>query len=370
MVYSVYVAGTRFSGKTALCLGLFGKFQEMGFRVGYFKPVGQGLDMVEGKLRDPDVILMKDVMGLSESLDDLCPVVLGKHYLDRIAGNCEEIREGIMEAYEKVIRDKDILLVESAARPELLTCCDLDVPRFSKEFDARVLLSLKGGDDTAVEKAILYKHFVEQRGGKMLGVVLSFIPFQQLERARGVISPILKRCGLDVLGVVPDRRELTLPTVQDIVNILKAEVLAGRDKLDTLVDNYLVGAMSPESAMSWLRRSMGRAFITGGDRADLILTALEMRPSAIVLTGNIYPSIRVLNTAEEKSIPVLLVPDDTYTTVTKLDMLTGRIVPSSTSTKKIQLTRQIIGDYVDWKKILDGYVNWKHDRAQANRSSS
>lgn len=362
MVYSVIVTGTRFSGKTALCLGLFGKFQEMGFMVGYFKPVGQGLKMVEGKLRDPDVILMKEVMGLSESLDDLCPVVLGKRYLDQIAGDCQGLAERITEAHEKIIRGKDILLIESAARPEFLTCCDLDVPRFSKEFDARVLLSLKGVDDIVAEKAILYKYFVEQKGGKMLGVVLTFVPFQQLERVRGVVSPLLERCSLDVLGIVPDRRELTLPTVQEIVNILEAEVLTGRDKLDTLVDNYLVGAMSPESAMSWLRRSMGRAFITGGDRTDLILTALEMRPSAIVLTGNIYPSVRVLNTAEEKGIPVLLVPDDTYTTVMKLEMLNGRIVPSPTSTRKIQLTRQIIGEYVDWKKILDEYVNWKHDR--------
>jgi len=360
MVYSVYVTGTQFSGKTALCLGLFGKFQEMGFKVGYFKPVGQGLNMVDGKLSDPDVILMKEVMGLPEPLDDLSPVVLGKRYLDQIAGDCEGFAARIMDAYERVSEDKDILLIESATRPEFLTCCDLDVARLSKEFDARVLFSVRGDDDTVAEKAILYKYFVEQKGGKMLGVVLNFVPFQQIERMRGVISPIIERCSLDVLGVVPDRRELTLPTVHDVMDVLGAEILAGKDKFDTLVDGYLVGAMSPESAMTWLRRSVGRALITGGDRTDLVLMALETKPSAIILTGNIYPPVWVLTTAEEKGVPVLLVPDDTYTTVMNLELLNGRIVPSPTSTKKIQLTRQIIGEYVDWKKILDEYVNWKH----------
>ena len=362
MVYSIYVTGTRFSGKTALCLGLFGKFQEMGFRVGYFKPVGQGLKMVDGKLRDPDVILMKEVMGLSEPLEDLSPIVLGKRYLDQIAGDCDGAHRRIMEAYERISGDKDILLIESAARPEFLTCCNLDVPRFSKEFNAGVLFSVKGEDDAAAEKAIFYKHFVEQKGGKMIGVVLNFVPRQQLERVRGIVSPILEGCGLEVLGIVPDHRELTLPTVQDVIEVLDAEILTGKDKLDTLVDGFLVGAMSPESAMSWLRRGVGRALITGGDRSDLILMALETKPSVVILTGNLYPTVWVLTTAEEKDVPVLLVPDDTYTTVMKLELLNGRILPSPTSTRKIQLTRQIIGEYVNWKKILDEYVNWKHNR--------
>jgi len=363
MVYSIYVAGTRFSGKTALCLGLFGKFQEMGFRVGYFKPVGQGLKMMDGKLRDPDVILMKEVMGLLEPLEDLSPIVLGKRYLDQIAGDCDGAHRRIMEAYERISGDKDILLIESAARPEFLTCCNLDVPRFSKEFNAWVLFSVKGEDDAAAEKAIFYKHFVEQKGGKMIGVVLNFVPRQQLERVRGIVSPILEGCGLEVLGIVPDHRELTLPTVQDVIEVLDAEILTGKDKLDILVDGFLVGAMSPESAMSWLRRGVGRALITGGDRSDLILMALETKPSVIILTGNLYPTVWVLTTAEEKDVPVLLVPDDTYTTVMKLELLNGRILPSPTSTRKIQLTRQIIGEYVNWKKILDEYVNWKNKRS-------
>jgi len=359
MVYSIYVSGTRFSGKTALCLGLFGKFQEMGFKVGYFKPIGQGQKMVEGKLRDPDVILMKEVMALTESLDELCPVVLGKRYLDQVSRECSESRTKIVEAFQKVKEDKDVLLIESAARPEYLTCCGLDVPSLSKEFNAKVLFSVKGDDDTAAERAILYRDYVHWKGGEMMGVVINFVPYQQLERMRGVVSAVIERCDLRVLGVVPDHREITLPTVTDVAEVLEAEVLAGKDHMETLVENYLVGAMSPESALSWLRRSVGRAFITGGDRTDLILTALETKPSAIILTGNIYPSVQVLSAAEVKGIPILLVPNDTYTTVTKLELLDGRIVPAPTSTRKIQLTRQIIGDYVDWRTILDEYVAWK-----------
>jgi len=367
VTYSVFVAGTSFSGKTALCLGLYGKLQEMGLRVGYFKPVGQGLKMIEGKLRDPDAVLMKEVMGLHESIDDISPIVLGKRYLDQFTDDVEKSADRINESFKRVSRDKDVVLMESAPLPEALICCGLDLPRFSREFNAGVVFSVKGDDDTVAERAMLYKLFVEQRGGKMLGVVLNFVPIQQLERMRGVVSNVLERCGLSVIGIVPDHKELTMPTVYEIVDALDAEVLAGKDQLDTPVDDYLIGAMTPESALSWLRRSVGRAFITGGDRTDMILTALETKPSAIILTGGIYPSAVALSNAKERSIPMLLVTGDTYTIVTKLEMLSGRIVPSPTSTRKIQLARRIIGDYIDLKKILDDYVSQKQDRSKSRK---
>ncbi|NIU83676.1 MAG: hypothetical protein GWN64_09440, partial [Candidatus Thorarchaeota archaeon] len=195
-------------------------------------------------------------------------------------------------------------------------------------FEAKIVFSIRGPDDSIADMAIMYDEFIRIRGGQILGMVLNFVEMQQVERVKGVISPAIERQGLEVIGIVPDQRELTLPTVHDVALELDAEILSGEDRLDTLVDDFLVGAMTPESALSWLRRSMGRALITGGDRTDLILVALETRPSAIILTGNIYPSVRVLNVAEDKGIPILLVSDDTYSTLSKLEFLEGRIIAS------------------------------------------
>jgi hypothetical protein len=334
------------------------RFRELGFRVGYFKPIGVGLKEVEGEPRDPDVHLMREILGLIEPLEVITPVTLGRRYLDEM-DSCEELERRILKAYEEVSGDKDILLIESPPDPELLICCGLDVPSLARRFKARVIFSVRGVDDEVAERIILYKEFFETRGVELLGAVLNFVPLQQLERMKGVISLVLKRRGIEVLGVVPDKRELTMNTVEELRDILDAEVLAGWDKLDKLVDGYLVGAMTPESALNWLRRSVGCAFITGGDRTDLILTALETMPSVIILTGNIYPSIRVLSTAEERGIPILLVPYDTYSTVMRLEHLDGRITPAPTSKRKIQLIHEMIDEYVNWRDILEGYADWK-----------
>ena len=367
MVYTLYISGTKFSGKTALCLGLFNKFNEMGLRVGYFKPVGQGHKAVEGKLQDPDVLMMKEVIGLSESLEELCPVVLGTHYLDLIGESCAESRSRVLDAFKKVKEDKDVLIIEAAQTPELLSCSNLDLSSLSKEFGAKVIFSIKGDNDSSADKALLYRDYLTGKGVDFLGVVVNFVPFHQLERMRGVVTEVLERCQVRVLGVVPDHRELTLPTVQEVINVLDAEVLAGKRNLERIVDNYLVGAMSPEAAMSWLRKSVDRAFITGGDRTDLVLMALETKPSAIILTGNIYPSTQVISSADSKGTPLLLVPDDTFTTVTKLEALDGRIVPMPMSSKKIQLTRKIMSEYIDWRLILEGFVDWKKNKKKITR---
>jgi len=359
LAYPIIVCGTELSGKTALCLGLFQKFQEIGLRVGYFKPIGFGLKTVEGRLVDPDTVTMKEVLSLKESLEVITPIVLGRWYLELLSDERQRLVERVVEAYGELSRGKDLVIVEGPPRPETLTCMGCDVPRLSRELDAKVLFVVKGSGDEIVEEAVLYKKFIEGGGGKFMGVIINFVPRQVIERVRGVLLPALERCGIESLGVVPDKKELSLPSVEDLVRELNAEVLAGREHLDRLVEGCLVGAMTPESALNWLRRGAGSALITGGDRTDLILTALEADMSVVVLTGNLYPSLSVLTRAEEKGIPIVLVPQDTYTTVRRLEEISGRISTTPSSLKKIRLTRDIVGEHVDWRRIVEDYAEWK-----------
>ena len=134
MVYSIFVSGTPFSGKTVLCLGMFGKFQEMGMKVGYFKPVGKVSKIHDGKPCDPDVLLMRDVMELEEEMNELCPITMGNRYLDHVRDDCNELKERISNAFVKVKDDKDVLLIESAPSPEFLTSCGLDLGSLSEMF--------------------------------------------------------------------------------------------------------------------------------------------------------------------------------------------------------------------------------------------
>lgn len=108
--------------------------------------------------------------------------------------------------------------------------------------------------------------------------------------------------------------------------------------------------MTPESALTYLRRSVNKAVITGGDRSDILLAALQTNTSVLVLTGNLHPHVRVLARAKDQGVPVLLVPNDTYSTLSMMNEAVGRIHHGEK--KKIKLAKKTVEDNVKWKAIL------------------
>lgn len=109
--------------------------------------------------------------------------------------------------------------------------------------------------------------------------------------------------------------------------------------------------MTIEGALGYLRRAPNKALITGGDRSDMALTALETSTSVIILTGGLYPDVGVLSRAEEKGVPVILVHEDTFTTVESLHRVYRSIHPDNTDA--IRVVSENIEKYVDWKPVLE-----------------
>jgi len=87
----------------------------------------------------------------------------------------------------------------------------------------------------------------------------------------------------------------------------------------------MVGAMGQEKALRFFRRVANKAVITGGDRADIQLAALETSTKCLILTGGFQPSAIVLGRAEELGVPMVLVPYDTLTTVEKTEKIVGHL---------------------------------------------
>ena len=127
-----------------------------------------------------------------------------------------------------------------------------------------------------------------------------------------------------VLGVLPRDPRLAAPTVAELAEGLHAEILCGADKTGELVEHMLVGAMSAEAALTYFRRQPNKAVITGGDRADIQLAALETSTRCLILTGNLYPSPVVLNRADELGVPMLLADMDTLRAIEVVESYLGR----------------------------------------------
>jgi BioD-like phosphotransacetylase family protein len=168
--------------------------------------------------------------------------------------------------------------------------------------------------------------------------------------------PVIKEMGIDILGVIPYKEQLTYFTVEFLAEKLMARVLAGEEKLKNIVQNIIIGAMStadPNKNPLFARPSLNREnqlMITAGDRSDMILAALERDTIGIILTNDIVPPQLIIARAKERGIPLLLVGTDTFKTAKMIDDMEALLTKDDAD--KINLLSQLVTKYTKMKEFL------------------
>lgn len=348
---NLYIMGTAGSGKTSVATGLAIKFSREGYRVAYFKPIG---NVTGAFLReDEDAVLMKQLLHMEHPLETIVPYIAGPSYLSGYKNHCESLKN-IRKAYETVADGNDLVIIGGANFPHIMGCLGLDAPSLVQELDAVPLFMIKIINDYSLDHAIFINNYMQCKGIPVLGNIFHNVPRPLLAKTEGIYRPILEERGYHTLGIIPSNTVLTSPKVKEYYEVLGGEILAGEDNMDRLVEDTVIGAMTIESALGYLRRSANKAVITGGDRSDVALAALETSTSALILTGGLYPDVKVIARAEEKKVPLILVHYDTYSTIEKMSKVTRRIRAKDEET--IKMTVENIEKHVDWRNVLKAII--------------
>ena len=117
------------------------------------------------------------------------------------------------------------------------------------------------------------------------------------------------------------------------------------------VKHVFVGAMSGDVASRGpLFKKQNKLVITGGDRSDMIVAAMEGSTAGIILTNNIIPPQNLISKAHDKNIPVLLVPFDTFETARHIDNMTPLLTKDDT--QRIELLARLVSQNIDTKSLL------------------
>jgi len=352
MAKALFIASPEsFAGKTVVALGLALRAMEEGIKVCYMKPIGIAETMVEGRLTDGDVVLMKKVLGLPHPYEVLCPIAVDEHFVEKLLKLGERGREEILKAYSLVEKGYNFVLLGGFRSVETGLVAGLSAPEIAKKVGAKMLLTAKATTEGFVDEVLLEKRFIEGMGAKLQGVVLTFIPYHLRHHVKEDMVPLLEKAGVRVYGLIQEVPALLNPTIREIVASLNGEVLTAPEKIDNTYETILIGAMTCESALIYAKRAANKLMIVGGDRTDLLLSVLETPTVAVILTGGIYPGSRIIAKAEEKGVPLILVNYDTYTTVQMINRLSGRIKPEDT--KRIEIVRELVTKNVDCKAIFE-----------------
>ncbi|WP_406670311.1 phosphotransacetylase family protein [Methanolobus sp. ZRKC4] len=313
----------KFSGKSSICMGLGKIFRDKGYAVGYMKPVGNLLIDVHGSLTDEDAESIKEMLGLDDPTKLITPIHLTDSLIDdALTGVKKDLDERLLEAYSIISEDKDVVFVEGTGGIGGGAMYGLSDPEIASKLQTKMLLVTRFDSIYAIDRILCDLRIIGD-DNMLTGLVLNEVPTNMEDRVSELVVPFLEKRGIKVFGTIHEDDTLRSVFISEIVEDLHAEVLVAPHRLDQLVEHYLVGAMEAGSAIKYFRRIPNSAVITGGDRADIQMAAIETRVKCLVLTGNMLPSGAVLASAEEANIPVILVRGDTMTTIERMEQLMG-----------------------------------------------
>jgi BioD-like phosphotransacetylase family protein len=346
---ALYVTSTgTFSGKTALCVGLGLRMQRDDFKVGYMKPVSTTARHVEGRVVDEDAQFMAGALGLSEAPEIISPVTLSPNQVTRILSGEDrtDYVAHLTSAFDRAARGKQIMILEGGASVTEGSLVGLSATRVSQKLGASALVITKYESDLVVDEVLGAKAL---HGEAVIGAVINAVPRQRMRFVQEVIKPYLEKQGVVVFGILPQERLLLSISVDELADCLMGEIICCPEWGEELVEYLMVGAMSVDSALTYFRRKPNKAVITGGDRPDIQLAALETSTRCLILTGNLRPSPIIMARAEEVGVPMILVKQDTLTTVEIIEQHFGKT--RFHQEKKVQRFREMMEERFDFEDL-------------------
>ncbi len=256
------------AGKTAISAGIAINLVNAGKKVGYLKP-----QAAEKGKADGDIAFMKKTLGLADIVN--AP--------DIIAG-------------------RDTVLVEANLGAKATDAASKDAYGAAKEMKAKVV-TVETYTGEPSKYTALYKGF----GDSFLGIIINKVPQSLVKKAReaAASSPV------KVLGIIPENRILLAITVAELAESIKGKIVNKQENAGELVENYMLGAMTPDSGADYFKLKTKKAAVIRQERADMQMAALETPTTALVLAGSSQPPIyNVLNKANKNGVPVITTESD------------------------------------------------------------
>ncbi|MCL4459109.1 MAG: phosphotransacetylase family protein [Chloroflexi bacterium] len=316
-----------YSGKSALCVGLALELKSQGLSIAYMKPLGASPTEVRGCLTDEDAVFIQRTLELDEPLEVICPLLLTPELMAQpLREPVRDKERQLLDIHDRLAASHNVVIMEGPR--SLATGWAIGIPPayLAKVTRAKMIIVIRYEPDLSIDDLLMAKEAV---GDHLSGVIVNSVPTEMMSYVKQSLAPFLARHQMRLFGALPLDKLLMAITVRELANLLNAEILCSADKQEELVENFSIGAMNVDSALKYFLRTPDKAVITGGDRADIQLAALQTSTKCLILTGNLYPDAIILGRAAELGVPMLLVRTDTMRTVEIVERALGHIRLSS-----------------------------------------
>lgn len=314
------------AGKTLVCAGLGKHLKGKGKKVGFFKPL---VADIKGKEADSDTAFLKKILSLKEPAADLCPAVSG-----------ESVAK-VEQAYAKVAKDKDVVIIEGVWRQRPGNKTAEASSEIAKALGAKVIVVEAYSPD--LFKTNLSDKY-EGFGEDLLGIVINKVPMSRME--------VVNELGGMVLGVIPEDRTLLSLSVAEIAKLVEGKIVNDASKSAELVESYMLGALGVDSGLDYFGRKVDKAVVVKGERPDMQLAALETSTRCLVISGDSELIYDVRRSAEDKAIPIIVTDEDTAAVMASVELALG--MTKFNQEKKLPRLDEIIQQRFDFEALYKG----------------
>jgi len=362
---AIYIATSEpNSGKSIVALGLMRMLLGKTAKVGYFRPI---IDDNTINKKDNHVNTILTHFDLDIDYKEAFAFTRTDFINKRNAGKEGEIFDTIIEKYKALEDKNDFMLVEGTDFSGEGTAIELDANiLIAKNLGIPAIIVSSGVGKTLDEFVnglhITYDSFAEKEV-KVLGVIANKVQEENLQIAiEGVERNLPKDVIVNAIPLIP---ALKNPTVKEIAKAIDAKILFGEEFLNNQTSSFKVGAMQLRNYLTQLEQDC--LIITPGDRADIILGALQANISSnypsisgIVLTGGLIPEEPIVKLIEglQEIVPILSVKFGTFEVANKIGAVRSHMYADNKD--KILISLNTFDKYCNVDKLTDKLVTFKN----------
>jgi uncharacterized protein len=346
--YLIIGSTESYAGKSSTIVGLCHQLTSRNINISYGKPLGSCFSIDANLMVEEDVNFIAQTLSLPPSHVRPTLLTLDQEIIQkRLSGEDQNDYHQDLRQYLQ-INDEDLVLIEGAGNLQEGRLFNLSLLEIADILNAPILLVARYHSVLAADVLLSVK---KELGDRLLGVLINDIPSQQIEMAATLLKPFLESHNIPVLGMLPKSSILSSISVRELVLQLKADVLCRGDRLDLMVETLKIGAMNVNAAIAYFRQSHNMAIVTGGDRVDIQLAALEASTQCLILTGRIPPQPMIINRADDLEIPILSVDLDTLTTVEIIERTFKEVRLHEPI--KVEFIRQLMSQHFDTNRLIN-----------------
>jgi len=340
----VYIVSTNeYAGKSTIAMSLAIELKKKKKKVAYMKPIGTLPKKVDGQDSCEDVDYIWNALDKPGELKHVCPIVLLSRFAEKAFGEEKvDYKKIIKDSAKRLSKKHDYVVLEGAGNVNQGGFIGLSAGDVADLLDIPTIIIAKYKDMLTIDDILQAANMLKSN---LLGVIVNMVPVSAEHVVKDILKPFMEKHNVKYLGLIERDKKLGSVSVGKIAQHLNGKVLAAKDNLDKMVETFMVGAMSQEQAISFFRKKANKAVVTGGDRSDVQLAALETDTNALILTGNLMPRPIVVSKADELGVPVILVKEDTLTTVEKAEHLYSHVRVHEN--QKVEHMRELLEQNID-----------------------